>query len=250
MSDPTTLRAQGLDKHYGNLHVTRNLDLQVQVGQVHALIGPNGAGKTTALAQLCGELVSDAGTVHLDDRNITGVDLPGRARLGIVRSWQISAPFPNFAVGENVVLAALAAKHRGFGFRGRARQDPARNERARHLLAEVGLDADPTMPVTELDHGGQRLLELAMVLATDPVILLLDEPMAGLAPGEVEHVSTLLARLRADYAILLVEHDMDVVFALADGITVLADGATLASGPPEAIRTEEQVRSLYLQEDV
>ncbi len=249
MSDPTTLHARGLDKHYGNLHVTRDLDLQVQVGQVHALIGPNGAGKTTALGQLCGELASDAGTVHLDAEDITTVDLAGRVRRGVARSWQISAPFPGFTVGENVVLAALATAHRGFGFRGRARRDPGRNDRARHLLGEVGLHADPARPVSELDHGGRRLLELAMVLATDPVVLLLDEPMAGLTPGEVEHVATLLVRLRADHGILLVEHDMDVVFRLADDITVLADGAVLASGAPEAIRRDERVRSLYLQED-
>ncbi len=248
MSDPTTLRARGLDKHYGNLHVTRDLDVEVEVGRLQALIGPNGAGKTTALAQLCGELPSAAGTVHLDERDVTAINLPGRVRLGVARSWQISAPFPDFTVGENVVLAALAAEHRGFGFRGLARRDPARNDRARHLLGEVGLRVDPATPVGELDHGGQRLLELAMVLATDPVILLLDEPMAGLTPGEVQHVSDLLVRLRADHGILLVEHDMDVVFALADGITVLADGAVLASGPPEAIRRDEQVRALYLQE--
>jgi branched-chain amino acid transport system ATP-binding protein len=250
MSDHTTLEARGLDKHFGSLHVTRSLDLAIEVGRIHALIGPNGAGKTTVLAQLSGNLMPDAGRVLFNGQDITHVDLPRRVDLGICRSWQTSSPFAGFSVGDNVALAALAASERRFRFFTRAGADADRNRFARALLQDqVGLTVDPSLPVTELDHGGRRLLEIAMVLATRPRILLLDEPMAGLAPGDVPVVSDLLARLKADHGVLLVEHDMDVVFTLADEITVLADGQVIASGTAEEIRADPDVRALYLQEE-
>jgi branched-chain amino acid transport system ATP-binding protein len=250
MSDRTTLEARGLDKHFGRLHVTRSLDLTVTTGRIHALIGPNGAGKTTALSQLGGNIAPDAGQVLLDGTDITHVDLPSRVDLGICRSWQTSSPFAGFSVGENVALAALAADEKRFRFFSRAGTDTQRNHFARSLLAEVGLDVSPSLPVTELNHGARRLLEIAMVLATRPSIVLLDEPMAGLSPADVPGVTSLLDRLRADLGILLVEHDMDVVFSLADEITVLADGAVIASGTPDEIRADTAVRALYLQEGV
>lgn len=254
MSEPTTsdlvtLEARGLDKRFGYLHVTRSLDLTVETGRIHALIGPNGAGKTTALGQLSGQLRSDSGTVHLNGRDITAVGMAGRVDLGICRSWQTSAPFADFSVGENVALAALAAEEKRFRFFARAAADEQRNRLAASLLEQVGLDVDPALPVTELHHGGQRLLEIAMVLATKPSILLLDEPMAGLAPGDVRFVSALLSRLREDHGVLLVEHDMDVVFSLADEVTVLSDGSVIASGTAEQIRADDDVRALYLQEE-
>jgi branched-chain amino acid transport system ATP-binding protein len=249
MSEPVRLEARGLDKHFGPLHVTRSLDLTVETGQIHALIGPNGAGKTTALAQLSGELSSDAGTVHLHGRDITDVNLPSRVDLGICRSWQTSSPFSDFSVGENVALCALAASEKRFRFFTRAAADADRNRFAASLLVDVGFDVDPSTPVTELDHGARRLLEIAMVLATKPSILLLDEPMAGLAPTDVAAVSELLLRLSANHGLLLVEHDMDVVFSLADEVTVLAEGAVIASGPPQEVRADARVRSLYLQEE-
>jgi branched-chain amino acid transport system ATP-binding protein len=248
MSEVTTLEARGLDKHFGTLHVTRSLDLTVTTGRVHALIGPNGAGKTTALSQLCGSVVPDGGQVVLDGRTITQVDMPSRVDLGVCRSWQTSSPFAGFTVGENVALAALAAHEKRFRFFARAETDTQRNRFARSLLGEVGLDVPPSLPVTELDHGGRRLLEIAMVLATRPSIVLLDEPMAGLSPADVPVVTSLLDRLRSELGILLVEHDMDVVFSLADHITVLAEGAVIAAGTPDEIRADDAVRSLYLQE--
>lgn len=249
MSDTTTLEARGLDKHFGRLHVTRRVDLTVTTGRIHALIGPNGAGKSTALSQLNGTLVPDAGTVLLDGRDITAVDLARRVDLGICRSWQTSSPFAGFSVGENVALAALAAEEKRFRFLARADADADRNRFARSLLDEVGLTVDPALPVDELDHGGRRLLEIAMVLATRPSILLLDEPMAGLSPADVPVVTTLLARLRETHGILLVEHDMDVVFSLADEVSVLAEGRIIATGEPDDIRVDPAVRSVYLQEE-
>lgn len=243
------LEARGLDKHFGNLHVTRSLDLTIETGRIHALIGPNGAGKTTALSQLSGNLAPDAGRVLLNGRDITHVDLPRRVDLGICRSWQTSSPFAGFTVGENVVLSALAATEKRFRFLTRASADADRNGFARSLLDAVGLTVDPSLPVTELDHGARRLLEIAMVLATRPSILLLDEPTAGLAPGDIRVVSDLLRGLKDDHGLLLVEHDMEVVFTLADEITVLADGAIVASGAPDAIRANPDVRALYLQEE-
>lgn len=249
MSEVTTLEARGLDKHFGTLHVTRSLDLTVTTGRIHALIGPNGAGKTTALSQLSGSVAPDDGQVLLDGRTITTVDMPSRVDLGICRSWQTSSPFAGFTVVENVALAALAAHEKRFRFFTRADADPERNGFARSLLDQVGLDVPPSLPVTELDHGGRRLLEIAMVLATRPSIVLLDEPMAGLSPADVPVVTSLLDRLRSELGILLVEHDMDVVFRLADHVTVLAEGAVIAAGSPDEIRADDAVRSLYLQEE-
>lgn len=250
MSDTRTLEAVGLDKRFGALHVTRSVDLRVTTGRIHALIGPNGAGKTTVLSQLTGTIDVDDGQVLLDGRDITDVDLPRRVDLGICRSWQTSSPFAGFSVGENVALAALAAREKRFRLFTRAAADEDRNRLARSLLDEVGLSVRPSLPVSELDHGGRRLLEVAMVLATEPSFLLLDEPMAGLSPADVPVVSDLLDRLRADHGILLVEHDMDVVFSLADEISVLADGRIIATGPPEEIRADDDVRALYLQQEV
>ncbi len=249
MSDGVSLEARGLDKHFGNLHVTRSLDLGVSTGRIHALIGPNGAGKTTALSQMSGELRSDAGTVHLDGVDITDIDLPGRVDLGVCRSYQTSSPFPDFTVGENVALALLAAEEKRFRFFTRASADTGRRHRAEELLHDVGLDVDASTPVTALDHGTTRQLEIAMVLATGPSILLLDEPMAGLAPGEVAMLADLLRRLREKHGILLVEHDMDVVFSIADEITVLADGAVIATGTPTEIREDGNVQALYLRDE-
>jgi branched-chain amino acid transport system ATP-binding protein len=242
-----TLSALGLDKHFGSLHVTRSVDIEVGSGEIHALIGPNGAGKTTLLSQLSGELASDSGSVHLDGADITDVDLPGRVHLGVCRSFQTSSPFPDFTVRENVLLALMASEG-GMGLFTRADVDKGRNRLAIELLGEVGLHDDPSTPVTELDHGAIRQLEIAMVLASAPSILLFDEPMAGLAPDEVEAMSALFSRLRADLGILLVEHDMDVVFSLADRVTVQFDGEVVASGAPSEIRADERVQAIYLRE--
>ncbi|MPZ51767.1 MAG: ATP-binding cassette domain-containing protein [Acidimicrobiia bacterium] len=248
MSETVTLEANGLDKHFGNLHVTWYVDLAVQTGVIHALIGPNGAGKTTLLSQLSGELPPDSGTVLLDGVDITDVGLSSRVDLGICRSFQTSSPFPDFTARENVVLALLASEGRGMGLIRGGGSDQDHNRIADDLLSDVGLDVDGSTPVPELDHGAIRQLEIAMALATDPSILLLDEPMAGLAPGEVEGLADLLGHIRSDHGIILVEHDMDVVFSLADRITVLSEGAVVASGTPNEIRDDDRVQELYLRE--
>jgi branched-chain amino acid transport system ATP-binding protein len=243
------LACRRLEKHFGNLHVTRTLDLEVSTGEVHALIGPNGAGKTTALSQLSGELSPDGGSVLLDAVNITGVDLPGRVDLGICRSYQTSSPFTDFTVVENVILAILAAEEKRFRFWRRASADIARRRQALDLLEMVGLEQLAGIPVTALDHGASRQLEIATVLATHPTILLLDEPMAGMAPGEAKTLAQLIGSLRERHGILLVEHDMDVVFSVADRITVLSEGAVIASGIPADIRGNLEVQALYLRDE-
>lgn len=248
MSEPVTFETRGLDKHFGNLHVTWFLNFEVHTGMIHALIGPNGAGKTTALSQMSGELAPDSGSIHLNGRDITRVDLPGRVAMGICRSYQTSSPFPDFTVGENLALALLASSDRRMRFFRNASHNEDRKRRAEELLTDLGLDVDPDTPVAELDHGATRQLEIAMVLATAPSVLLLDEPMAGLAPGEVEGLSDLLGHLRSDHAMVLVEHDMDVVFSLADQVTVLADGTAVATGTPSEIRENQGVQDLYLRE--
>lgn len=244
------LEVRDISVRFGGIVALSDLTFDIETGQICGLIGPNGAGKTTILSQLNGTLAPDTGTILLDGQDITHVDMARRVDLGICRSWQTSSPFAGFSVGENVALAALAADEKRFRFFRRAAADADRNRFARSLLDQVGLTEAPSLPVSELDHGARRLLEIAMVLATRPSILLLDEPTAGLSPADVPVVAGLLDGLRSDHGILLVEHDMDVVFQLADEISVLAEGRVIATGAPHEIRADEAVRALYLQEDV
>ncbi len=242
------LEAVGLHKRYGGLVATRDLNLALRPGEIHAMIGPNGAGKTTALAQLSGELRSDSGRITLNGRDITRLSMPDRARLGIARSYQITAIFPEFTVAENVAVAVQAQAGHHFHLFRNAGRDRTLTEPAQRVLRESGLAEQANHPAGDLAHGQRRQLELAMALATEPRVLLLDEPMAGMGGAEADAVGTLLERLRSRYAVLLVEHDMDMVFRLADRITVLVDGAVIASGDPGSIRADAAVQAAYLEE--
>jgi branched-chain amino acid transport system ATP-binding protein len=244
----TLLEVSGLVKRFGGLTATDGVDLTVETGEVHAVIGPNGAGKTTLINQLSGELLPDAGSVRFAGRDITAEPVFRRALEGVGRSYQITSVFPEFSVLINVVLAAQAHAGHSFRFWRPVAGESALMSRAREALAQVGLAGRAETSVAALAHGERRQLEMAMTLATQPKLLLLDEPMAGMSLAESERLVRLLASLKGRYGILLVEHDMDAVFALADRISVLVYGRVIASGKVEEIRRDPEVRRAYLGE--
>jgi branched-chain amino acid transport system ATP-binding protein len=242
------LRTKGLTKRFGGLVATDALDFEVRGGEVHAVIGPNGAGKTTLVNQLIGELAPDAGAIEFDGADVTRLPSWRRALLGLSRSYQITSIFPEFSALENVALAAQAHDGHSFGaWRPAITEDRLTNPAAA-ALDEVGLQTKKNHLAAELAHGERRQLEIAMALVSRPKLLLLDEPMAGMGRRESEFMVKLLRSLKERYTMLLVEHDMDVVFALADRITVLVYGRTIASGPPPEIRSSVDVRKAYLGE--
>ena len=247
MSHPI-LRTQRLFKRFGGLVATDGLELDVAPGELHAIIGPNGAGKTTLINQLVGEIMPDAGVIEFDGSNITRLATHRRALLGLSRSYQITSIFPEFSALENVALAAQAHDGHSFGIWQPALQQQRLTKPAAKALDEVGLGARSGHPAAALAHGERRQLEIAMALVSNPKLLLLDEPMAGMGRRESEMMVRLLHSLKGRYAMLLVEHDMDAVFALADRITVLVYGRSIASGPPNAIRASVEVRKAYLGE--
>lgn len=240
------LEAIGLTKCFGAVTASDGLTLTVRRGVIHGLIGPNGAGKSTAVAQLSGELSSDAGRIRFDGRDVTGWPTHRRARAGLQRSYQITSVFPAFSALDNVALAIQAQRRHSFRFWTDARLDDSLRAPARAVLDRVGLGGRADERVTDLGHGEQRQLEIAMVLATGPTMLLLDEPMAGMGQAESRRMMEILKPLKGEVTILLIEHDMDVVFALADVITVLVKGRAVATGTPEAIRADATVRRAYL----
>jgi branched-chain amino acid transport system ATP-binding protein len=240
------LRTEGLSKQFGGIVASDDIALAVGAGELHAVIGPNGAGKTTLIGQLAGEIAPDAGRVFFAGQDITALRADRRAARGLARSFQITSLFPDFTALDNVALAVQAQAGHSFRFWRDARRDPALREPARAALAGVGLGARADVLVAEMSHGEHRELELAMALATKPRLLLLDEPMAGLGPEESARVIKMLRGLKGSLAILLIEHDMDAVFALADRITVLFYGRVIASGAPDAIRADAEVRRAYL----
>ena len=242
------LAVTGLVKRFGGLTATDGVDLTVEPGEIHAVICPNGAGKTTLINQLSGELRPDAGMIVLDGVNVTALPVYRRALLGLGRSYQITSVFPDFTVLVNVVLAVQAQQGHSFSFWRPVLTETALTDRARGAIEQVGLSARIDVPVATLAHGERRQLEMAMTLATSPRVLLLDEPMAGMSLAESERLVTLLASLKAQYGILLVEHDMDAVFKLADRISVLVYGRVIACGDPDAIRNNPDVRTAYLGE--
>jgi len=243
------LEAAGLTKSFGGLVAASEVALPVEPGEIHAVIGPNGAGKTTLVAALAGELRPDAGTIRFAGHDISRLGPARRAALGIARSFQITSVFREFTALDNVALAVQAHAGHSFRFWRPAREDPLLREPARAVLAEVGLAERADVTAAALAHGEKRALEIAMVLATRPRLLLLDEPMAGMGPAESAEMVRLLARLRGTLAIVLVEHDMDAVFALADRITVMVYGRVIASGMPDAIRADPKVRRAYLGDE-
>ncbi len=247
MSTPL-LQVQGLVKRFGGLLATDNLSLSLMPGEIHAVIGPNGAGKTTLINQLGGEITPDAGRIVFDGHDITAARPHQRALAGIGRSYQISSVFHDFTVLQNVALGVQAHAGSSFRFWRKAAAEPALTGPARQALQLVGLADRENTPVAELAHGERRQLEIAMTLATQPRLLLLDEPMAGMGQAESESVVALLSRLKGRYTVLLVEHDMDAVFALADRITVLVYGRPIATGTPAQIRADAAVREAYLGE--
>lgn len=246
------LSVKGLVMRFGGLLATDHLDLDVEPGELHAIIGPNGAGKTTLINQLSGELRPSEGKILLNGRDVTRLPVDQRALAGVARSYQITSVFLDFTVLQNVVLAVQAAEGHSFRFWQPVLSDSRLVEPALELLATVGLDDQANTVVAVLAHGARRQLEIAMTLAMRPKLLLLDEPMAGMSRHESLAVVALLQKLKGRYAIVLVEHDMDAIFALADRISVLVYGKRIACGTAEEIRSNAEVRTAYLgdQEEV
>jgi branched-chain amino acid transport system ATP-binding protein len=248
MSEPL-LQVIGLRKAFGALRATNDLSFQVQTGELHALIGPNGAGKTTLVDQLSGDLLPDDGKVLFDGRDITTLKAHRRARLGIARSFQITQIFEGMTVAENLGLALLAGRGGNFHFFREWRASSRINAELTAALTRFDLLHHADQPVGSLSHGEKRQLEVGMALVVKPRLLILDEPMAGLGPGGTVELTKIIKQLKRDLTILLVEHDMDVVFSLADRITVLVYGRQIASGSPEEIRANPEVRRAYLGEE-
>ncbi|MES2509759.1 MAG: ABC transporter ATP-binding protein [Pseudomonadota bacterium] len=245
----TTLRTSGLTKRYGGLVVTDDVSLDIRPGELHAIIGPNGAGKTTLIHQLSGEKAPDSGSVWFNNDDVTGMPMHKRACLGLLRSYQITSIFEEFTVLENATLAAIGARGQGYGFwRSMMAYGDAVND-AREGLRAARLEARSDVAASELGYGERRQLELAMALAARPKFLLLDEPMAGMSIDESAAVVALLKSLKSKYSILLVEHDMDAVFALADRITVMVSGRAAFCGSPDEIRNHPEVRTIYLGDE-
>jgi len=240
------LSVQGLVKRFGGLVATDHFTLDVAQGEIHAIIGPNGAGKTTLINQLSGELIPDEGSVRLDGEEIIDRSIQWRALRGIARSYQITSVFPEFTALQNVMLAVQGASGGSFSFWRRVADDTSLVEPAQALLQQVGLGAVGARRVSSLAHGARRQLELAMTMALRPRVMLLDEPMAGMSHQESQEMVRLLQDLKGHYGIVLVEHDMDAVFALADRITVMVYGRPIACGTPDAIRNDPEVRRAYL----
>lgn len=248
-ASPTRLTVRGLVNRYGGLLATDDVELQLETGRIHAVIGPNGAGKSTLIGQLSGEIVPDAGTIELNGQDITRLPVHVRSLSGLKRSYQITSVLPQFTALENVMLAVQAHQGHSFRFWQPVHRQAELREPALQALQEAGLYEHAHTPAASLAHGQQRQLELAMVLAGRPRVLLLDEPMAGMSLAESQQMTELLARLRERYAMLLVEHDMEAVFSLADQVSVLVYGRCIATGSPQDIRGNTEVQVAYLGEE-
>lgn len=247
MSQPL-LSVRGLRKRFGGLIATDSVDLDVVEGEIHALIGPNGAGKTTLLTQLFGELSHDEGEIRLEGEPIDALATPQRVSRGLARTFQINQLLPDFSMLDNVALAVQARQGHSFRFFADARRDKGLRQRAREHLTAAGLAHRAEVKVADLSHGEQKQLEFAIALACEPRLLLLDEPMAGLGHAESEQMVAMLSGLKGRITMLLVEHDMDAVFALADRISVLVYGRIIATGTAQEIRDNADVRTAYLGE--
>jgi len=242
------LSCRGLTRRFGGLAAVNDVSLALEVGQVHAVIGTNGAGKSTLINMLSGELAASAGSIHFEGTDVTAWPQPRRALAGIGRSYQRTTIFPAFSVFENCRLAAQAAQPRPWALWESATMCARSGRVATASLVAAGLDAWADRRAGTLSHGGKRQLEIAMCLATEPRVLLLDEPLAGMGAEETDRMLKLLARLKSGHAILLVEHDMDAVFRIADRITVMVNGEVIASDAPAAIRANRDVQVAYLGE--
>ena len=243
------LELRRLRKSFGGLVVTDDVSLELRPGEIHALIGPNGAGKTTLIHQISGTLAPDSGEVIFAGEDVTHLPMARRARRGLARSFQITSILPGFSTLENVALAVQARSGSSFRFFRPASSEATLNDEAMAALREVGLERRAGVLSAALSHGEKRQLELAIALAMRPRLLLLDEPLAGTGAEEAERLMRILGGLREHYGILLIEHDMPAVFALADRISVLAQGRLIATGTKEEIRADPVVRDAYLGED-
>lgn len=243
------LKARGLSKQFGGLRAVADVSLDVRIGEIHAVIGPNGAGKSTLINLLSGDLVVSAGDISLDGAALTHLPPHRRARAGIGRSYQKTTIFADFTAHENVRLAAQAHAARPLRMIGSIHADAEVNRRTADALMLAGLHERAAVVARQLSHGEQRQLEIAMVLATAPRVILLDEPLAGMGQGEARRIVDLIKSLKTGRAVLIVEHDMDAVFELADRLTVMADGRVIASGAPGEVRMHPAVRSAYLGDD-
>lgn len=245
-----SLTVRNLTKSFGALKVTDDVSLEFAAGEIHAIIGPNGAGKTTLISQLSGQLRSDSGTVAIGGRDVTRLSMPDRVKLGLARSFQITSVLPGFTALENVALAVQARKGSSFRFFNTVADEATLNDAALVALREAGLDHRADIPAKSLSHGEHRRLELAIALATEPQILLLDEPLAGVGGEDADTFVANLQKLKGQFTIVLIEHDMDAVFALADRVSVLVYGQIIATGTPEAVRSDPEVRTAYLGDEV
>jgi branched-chain amino acid transport system ATP-binding protein len=248
MTSPV-LELRGLNKSFGALRATHDVSLAVMPGQLHALIGPNGAGKTTLIQQIYGAMPPDSGSILLNGRDITTLKPAARVRAGIGRSFQISNVLMDFTVLENGIIAEQARQRAAFTFLQPAFTDPSLIAGAKIILDRVGLLARANQRVADLSHGERRMLELALAMAASPSLLLLDEPMAGAGPEDSRRMTEIIGALHKDVAILLIEHDMDAVFTLADHITVLVEGAVIAAGTATEISANDDVKTAYLGGD-
>ena len=242
------LEIDGLTKRFGGVVAADGISLMLPVGELHAIIGPNGAGKSTLIGQLTGEVTPDRGRIRLDGQEITNLPVYRRSQLGLARSFQVTTLFPDFTALDNVALSVQAHSGHSFYFWSNARSAIALREPARTALAQVGLAERAATLVGDLSHGERRQLEIAMALAGRPRMLLLDEPMAGMGPEESARLVELLRALKGAITVMLIEHDIDAVFALADRISVLVYGRIIATGDPAAIRSDPAVREAYLGE--
>jgi branched-chain amino acid transport system ATP-binding protein len=249
MADEVLLRAKSLTKRFGGLAAVNDVSVDLWRGRIHAVIGPNGAGKSTLTNLLSGDLPPTTGTIHLGDEDVTGRAPERISRAGLGRSYQKTNIFLPFTVWENVRLAAQSRAQHAASWLRRANGYAQTNERAEKALALAGLEPRRKAVAGTISHGEQRQLEIAMTLATAPQVLLLDEPLAGMGTAEAERMVALLQRLKEDHAIMLVEHDMDAVFALADRLTVMVNGQVIASGTPAQVRADAGVQAAYLGEE-
>jgi branched-chain amino acid transport system ATP-binding protein len=243
------LETRQLCKRFGGLVATDDVSVEIRPGEIHAIIGPNGAGKTTLIAQLAGELAPDAGQIMFAGEDITRLSTADRVSRGLARSFQITNVFREFSALDNVTLAVQQAAGHSFHFWRAARHEAELREPAEALLSELGLAERRHVPAGNLSHSEKRTLEIAMVLATKPRLVLFDEPLAGMAPEDSKRMVRTLAGLKGNVTILLIEHDMDAVFALADRLTVLVYGRAIATGTPQALRANEAVQRAYLGEE-
>jgi len=244
------LRLESVSKRFGGVAATDRVSLEVAAGEVHALIGPNGAGKTTLVGLISGALRADSGNVRFMDSDISSLPQHDRVRSGLARSYQITSIFRKLSVLDNLALAVQARSGSSFSFWRPLEKETGLFEAASSILGEIGLQEKKNHLAATLAHGEQRALEVGLALATQPKLVLLDEPMAGMGPEESRHMIELIERIRAGVTVLLVEHDMDAVFRLADRISVMVDGRVIATDSPEKIRLNPEVRRAYLGDEV